>query len=394
MFHLCHQLARRGLDIHLLTTQRNHTATALSFRVYPLMRNWSWTEAPRFMRVLKRCSPDAIVLVYSGWIYNDHPMITFAPTISKTILPRTHFVTQLEIDEVSHHPSLFTRAFRKGIIQWVGAQDVNYAFGTLLRDSDRIIVLSENHLMRFSEKLPGLSQKSVVIPPPPLMRICPENNGAPRKRGRQMLGVKPNDFLIAYFGYVDPTKGVETLLRAVQMLSSERSNVHLVMVGGGRGSPNAYQGKRLEVIGDYERQMCELAEHLGIAGKVTWAGGYAWDSDEASVYLRASDACVLPFDRGIALNRSSFAAAAAHGLPIVTTKGERLESPFVDRKNVMLLPPKDPMRLADAIESLISSPELREQLGVGALELAAEWFSWDKAALRTMETLKVCSTDL
>ena len=45
-----------------------------------------------------------------------------------------------------------------------------------------------------------------------------------------------------------------------------------------------------------------------------------------TLYLCAADICVLPFNVGVRLNNSSFAAAAAHGLPIVTTRGEMLES--------------------------------------------------------------------
>ena len=104
---------------------------------------------------------------------------------------------------------------------------------------------------------------------------------------------------------------------------------------------------------------------------------YDSESDEASVYLYALDACVLLFDQGVTLWRSSFSAACAHGLPIITTRGKNLESAFVNYDNVLLCPPKNPAALADAIESLIAHPELRAQLHKGSLELSRQWFSWD-----------------
>ena len=58
------------------------------------------------------------------------------------------------------------------------------------------------------------------------------------------------------------------------------------------------------------------------------------------------------------------------------------------RKNVLLCPPKDPKSLADAIDLLMSNPEVRLQLNVGALELAREWFTWEKAVMRTIETFQ------
>jgi len=75
-------------------------------------------------------------------------------------------------------------------------------------------------------------------------------------------------------------------------------------------------------------------------------------------------------------------------LPIITTKGEILEFPFIDQKNVLLCPPKDPKLLAVAIDSLISNAELRARLHTGSLRLAHEWFSWDKALQRTIEAFK------
>jgi len=43
---------------------------------------------------LRRCNPDAVLLMYIGWVYNRHPMVTFAATLSKALVPRARFVTQ------------------------------------------------------------------------------------------------------------------------------------------------------------------------------------------------------------------------------------------------------------------------------------------------------------
>jgi len=384
-FHLCRSLADRGLDIHVLTTKKNVVTGSFPFRVYPLMRNWSWSDLPRLARFVRRLAPEAVLLMYSDWIYNSHPMITFVPTLSRVLLSRVPVVTQFLIDHTSIDASLLTRTVLKAIAKCAGPRKIDYILGTLLHTSARVIVLSEHHRLRFAENFPGVSSKIVVIPPPPLISICSDNNGAARQRVRERLGVKADDFVIAYFGYVDPTKGVDTLLKAFQIVAGLRRNVRLIMVGGGNGDGNAPLSKRSEAITRYEQAMYELPKQLGIADEVTWTGGYKSDSEEASMYFRAADACVLAFDKGITLNRSSFAAAAAHGLPIITTKGTVVESPFVDQKNVLLCPPKDPKALAVAIDLLIGNPELQQRLGTGALELAHEWFSWDKAVGRTIE---------
>ena len=385
--HLCQHLSDHGLSVNVLTTKTNQTKNNLPFKVYPLIRNWSWVDLLTLARFLKLCSPDAVMLLYSGWIYNDHPMITFAPTICKALLPHTTFVTQFEIAEDSFRASIPTRIIRKIFKQWAGPKSIDYSFGTLLRDSDRSIVLSEHHLASFSEHLPGVESKAVVIPPPPLIHFSTEGREAARRHGRERLGLSSKDFVIAYFGYVDQTKGVETLLKAFQIVISRAVNVRLVMIGGGRGVAKNCSHERNEATHNYEMEMYKLAKQLDIADRVTWTSGYDSDSEEASLFLHAADSCVLPYDEGVTLNRSSLGAAAAHGLPIITTRGKVMESAFVEERNVLLCPPKNPRALAIAIESLIHNPVLRQRLHEGALKLASEWFSWDKAVERTIETL-------
>jgi glycosyltransferase involved in cell wall biosynthesis len=297
---------------------------------------------------------------------------------------------------------------RKGVKLWADQKDIDLYFGSLFRDSDRMIFLSERHLAEAAEKFSNVKGKSVVIPPPPLMRISPEENGATRKRARESLGLKPDDFLIAYFGYVDESKGVETLFKALQLIANHRKSAQLMMLGGGLGPSNDAPSQhsktrvpferamealndlrqRSERVAGYERAIYAFPNELGIADKVTWKGGYESDSDEASVYLRAGDICVLPYDDGVTLNRSSFAAAAVHGLPIVTTRGPLLESAFVHQKNVILCPPKNPEALAVAIETLMADPALRGRLSSGARDLARKWFSWESAIKQTIGTFK------
>src|SRR6267142_1501838 len=81
--HLCQHLAAWGLDIHVLTTQKEVVTSNLPFTVYPIMQNWTWSALPRLAKFVKHCAPQAVLLVYSGWIYNGHPMITIVPTLAK-----------------------------------------------------------------------------------------------------------------------------------------------------------------------------------------------------------------------------------------------------------------------------------------------------------------------
>jgi len=382
IMHLCSRLADRGLDVHVLTTKGSVRTDGLPFKVYPLMRDWSWSDLLRLAAFLKRCAPDAIFLYYVGWIYKDHPMITLAPTVSKTILPTVPFVTQFT--SVAGAPpnqcSFLTRLLRKVVVLWASAKDIDYEFGTLLRDSDQIIVMSDSHRAALAKLFAAVNEKNVLIPPPPIMYMCPDNNGIARKRGRKAVGLKTDDFVLVYLGYLYPSKGVEYLLRAFENVRRKKNNVALLLVGG-------IIARKFSGLPDYAHQLYELCQQLKIDNRVRWTGEYPWDSDEGSIYLRAADLCVLPFDDGVNLNNSSFAAATVHGLPVVTTQGKFLDKPLVHQENVYLCPPKNPEALGTAIVTLMDRPEIRERLRIGGLELAREWYSWDKAIDRTIATL-------
>ncbi len=383
-FFLCKHLADRKLEVHVLTSQGNTGNGEPGISVHPIMNQWSWAEVPRFRAFLKHCAPDAILLMYLGQMYHFHPMITFAPTIAKKLFPRVPFVTRFENVLAPSDPSrtsLVSRAFRKFVVQqWVGESEISYAFGTLLRDSDKIIALCKMHRLVLLEQKPDIRDNTALIPPPLNMRMCSGGHEA-RQQQRVKLGVRPDDFIFAFLGYIYPAKGVETLLQAFQIVMSQKSHAKLLFIGG--KFDLAFDGQ-----GSYVEQMYALSKELSIESNTIWTGAFKAEDEEGSLNLQAADVGVFTFREGVQLNNSSVSSMAAHGLPMIATRGSWLDDPFVDQGNVVLCEPKNPPALAKAMLLVMESPELRERLRKGALKLASEWFSWERAADRTIDLLR------
>ena len=351
------------------------------------MDRWDWRELPRLLRAVKQCRPDAVLLMYSGWIYRDHPMITFLPTLVRRIMPGVVFVTQFETDDGKAERSWGSALARKVMKLWVRERDVDYVFGTLMRDSHRLVFLSEHHWRDFTQLAPVAASKGALIPPPPLLRMSPADPGV-RARTRRALGVRENDFLFAFFGYVDRNKGLETLFAALSTVRQSRPNVRLVMVGGGRGTAQAAATALGAQVTRYEERLQAAPTSAGIDDAVIWVPGYLPDTDAGSRYLRAADAAILPFDSGVTLNRSSVAACAAHALPIITTRGSRLERAFETLDAVLLCAPKSVQALADAALRVVDDGQLRERLSRGSARLVDEWYSWERAVEKTVAALQ------
>jgi glycosyltransferase involved in cell wall biosynthesis len=310
-------------------------------------------------------------------------MITFLPTIIKWLLPNCRFVTLIEapIGVKAYLCSFPVRAIHKLMVLFT--DNIDYSYGTLLHDSDALIVLSGVHSAFLATLNESVTRKSVLIPPPPLMRMSPPDDANLRMITRQSLKIGADEFLIAYCGYLYPGKGVETLLEAFKRAADKRNDVRLILIGG---TPSMLLDSLKSP--DYGSQLKKLCDDLGVGDRVIWTGGYETDSEVPSKYLRASDLCVLPFDRGVFLNNSSFGSCAAHGLPIITTRGETLESPFVDQENILLCPPKNSVLLSEAILRLVDDRQLRGKLAKNSYELAQRVFSWPHAVKETLAVFR------
>jgi glycosyltransferase involved in cell wall biosynthesis len=381
-YHQCRYLAGKGIDVHVLTSQANQWTQDVPFAVHPIMRDWSWRDLPRLVHFIARCRPDAVFLFYIGWVYHEHPMITFAATVCRSILKGKPFVTMLAYPSGSN-PRRFSqlgRVVRKLVQTWASPMDSSYEFGTLLRDSDWIIVMSHGHRAMLTDHYSNIEKQSVLVPPPPLLTMTTAVDAEARAATRARLRLSPSDFAIVYFGFIYPPKGVETVIQAFHRVSCRYPRARLVLIGGiiAREFPGRPR---------FAEEMYELPKQLGIHDKVIWTGEYETNSDDASRYLYAVDACAFAHDLGVAMNNSSFAACAAHGLPIVATKGVTLDEQFVDGSNVLLCPPKNPEAMAAALGRMIDDEDLRRRLQEGSKKLAAEWFSWDKATDRIVKSL-------
>ena len=383
-YHLCKQLVERGIEVHVLTSVGNVGTADAHIHVHPIMQNWGWTELFRVRTFLKHCVPDAVFLMYIGLMYKCHPMVTFLPTLCKKLFPNVPFVTRYESAFVGADPSktgFLSRVFRKLMVRWAGVKDVAYSSGTLLRDSDSVIALCERHRAMLIEEWPPVGNKVALIPPPPNLFIASNDGDEARQRGRKRLGVGPTDFVVTFFGYLYPIKGIETLLRAFAAVSTQRPEAKLLFIGG---------KVDLDVQGgaSYFDEMQTLAKTLQIDGRTTWTGAFKSHEEEASLLLHASDVCVLPFLEGVQLNNSSFASMVAHGLPIIVTRGPLMDQAFIHGENVLTCEPKDHQAVARLLLSVMDDTALRDRLRAGALKLAAEWFSWETATEKTLTALR------
>jgi glycosyltransferase involved in cell wall biosynthesis len=360
-------------------------------RVEPRLERWGWSSWRTILRTAEELEADVLNIQYQAAAYGMHPAINFLPLRLRTRKQRPGVVVTFHDLKV---PYLFPKA---GRVRW-------WVVLALARWSDAVIVTNaEDQETLLRSPIPNPQSP---LPAPYLIPIGSNIKPTPpadydRNAWRARWGVGPEDILLSYFGFLNESKGGETLMQALDKvvkpaLSPALSKVEgiaegkgyrarLLMVGGKWGSSdptNVAYAQRVEA----------LIDELGLSERVMWTG-YT-PQEEVSANLLASDICVLPYRDGASFRRGSFMAALVHGLPIVTTSAGPLAADLEsaashlpclrDGENVLLVPPDDAVALAQAIARLADDPELRQRLGQGAKEMSKA-FGWDSIAKKTLE---------
>ena len=287
-----------------------------------------------------------------------------------------------------------TRLIRKLVARWLSPKELDYEYGSLLRDSDALVFLSQSQLAHLDGRHPHTRQKGHLIPPPPNVLVCPKSAQL-RSETRSELGIGDDEFTLLYFGYIYPGKGIELILKAMAELLREGRRLRFLVIGGPlqrqRRSPESDASR------EYFAAMRALTSELNLHNQVHWLGPLPCTNDELSRYMFAADACVLPFQGGVRLNNSSFAACAVHGLPVITTRTDHTEPDFRDHENVLLCPPQSSTALKAAISKLMHEAATRSRLSAGVTALSKKWYSWDHAIEHVSTLLwqeKQCSCSL
>ncbi len=156
---------------------------------------------------------------------------------------------------------------------------------------------------------------------------------------------------IVSVGRAVPKKGYDILLRALALLPPDL-HWRFSHLGGGA-----------------ERESLQaLALALGIADRTHWQGSV--DQAEVLAAYRASDlfalACRITADGDRDGLPNVLVEAASQGLACVSTNISGIPELFRSGENGWLVPPDDPVALAAALKTAISSPGLREQYGSDA----------------------------
>lgn len=255
---------------------------------------------------------------------------------------------------------------------------VNYHFGTMKKGSlklDPIIALYESIPLRTCLNkavrivcdtsyvrdgiLRDFSQKTCLI------------SGAVDSEQFHPASKRVTEPRVLYVGSLnrsDRHKRFPDLLEACKILLKDIPALRLSAVGGGDG------------LQDYK----DLATAMGIDGSVDFRGRLEGQS-LAEAY-RGSAVLALPSLRetfGLVI-----AEAMASGLPVVAVNGGGVSTLVDHGKDGFLIPPRDPLALADALKTILTEPERASDLGQAGRQKVCEQLAWSRQ-ISSMHTVLI-----
>jgi len=225
--------------------------------------------------------------------------------------------------------------------------------------ADRVIVPS-----RYSASV----AREVYGVPPAKLAVVPEPIDLAdwRRRFAAAGGARAARPTVLSVARMYPRKRLEDLLRAAALLHGRIPEAQVRIVGDGPESA------RLRAL---HREL-ELGDAVVLLGEVT-------RQKLAVEYVSAHCFCLPTVQEGFGL---VFAEAMAAGLPVVACRAAAVPEIVDDRSTGLLVTPRSPGELATALETLLTSTKLREELGEAAAR-RVEAFDLPSVARQFLEAL-------
>lgn len=208
----------------------------------------------------------------------------------------------------------------------------------LLRYPDRVVAVAES-VRRRLEATGVPSSRITVIPN--AVEIDAGERPVDDAGWRRRLGIPAGTAVLSVIGRLSPEKGQDVFLEACRFAAQMDCKFVGVLVGEGA----------------WEKELRAKTTALGLESRVRFAGHC---QDVAPVYA-ASDVIVIP-SRSEGLPNVLLEAMAS-AKPVIATRVGGIPEVVSDGVNGRLVPPEDPVRLADAMAALLSDSQLRGALG-------------------------------
>lgn len=209
----------------------------------------------------------------------------------------------------------------------------------------------------------GVPTQDLIIP----LGVNLPSNLVPKGQARQKLGIDGDSNLILFMSRIDPKKGLDLLITALEDLVSKGYDFQFVLAGSNPQDP------------EYERQIKSKIAQSPLSNR-TQITGFVQGDFKYSL-LQDADIFVLPSyyeNFGIAV-----AEAMAMGIPVLISEQVYI-SPAIEAVEAGWVVSLSVESLVTGLETALNNPQIRQHRGKKALELARQKYNWHAIAKQTI----------
>ncbi|MBS1189733.1 MAG: putative glycosyl transferase [Rhodocyclaceae bacterium] len=194
----------------------------------------------------------------------------------------------------------------------------------------------------------------------------PEELGPGRSALRGEFGLDDKDFVVLQLGRLVPRKGIDNVIRAVAELKRGHGiDARLLVVGGESPEPDPALTPEIG-------RLSQIARGAGVAGQVIFTGQRP--RDRLRDFYCAADAFVTtPWYEPFGITPLE---AMACGCPVIGSAVGGIRYTVIDSVTGYLVPPNDPVQLAERLARLHNNPALSRAFGRAGILRVRSAFTW------------------
>lgn len=199
-----------------------------------------------------------------------------------------------------------------------------------------------------------------------------------KAEARRVLGWPQEGFRILQLGRMVPRKGVDNVIKGLALLRRRHGvDARLCVVGGESDRPSPQDTPELG-------RLMQLAEAEGVSVYVEFTGRRR--RDQLLRYYGACDVFVTtPWYEPFGITPVEAMACAR---PVVGSDTGGIRHTVVHGKTGLLVPPRNPDALADALAKLALEPERADAMGREGARRAARYFTWHRVGRQLDEVFE------
>jgi glycosyltransferase involved in cell wall biosynthesis len=172
-------------------------------------------------------------------------------------------------------------------------------------------------------------------------------------------------FVILYVGGFGVHRGLETLIKAIDLIKENIENLFLVLVGG----------KFLEI--SYLKKVCNQLEIEKFVEFIGWT-----NFDKIPSYITISEICIIPHKKNGHTDTTiphKLFQYMLFGKPVISSDCAPLKRIIHETESGISVNSGDPKAIARAIITIYNNPNFSKKLGMNGKDAVLKRFNWEKS---------------